>query len=822
MVVVYVRYQLPICRATELATYSICNGPFSSRTVRFFNGRVYFLPSYNKTRQITEENKLIARFLNTTVSKIILTDILIVRPFISKLFSCLFHGDSRIYLKNLFILDCKTLDSKQISQIFKKLFAKYGNAFITFSEWRDIAKYYGNVINISRLENAICDSESPIELNFNQQAGHGDKIANKYYGITLNESSIMREHQLAKFKFISDTWFNSIFKCNTVNAIQKPEAALNMNSVQSSFLEANCDKKSQSNEISLSLLQSIYGKDASFKSLEQEMAVNHVLFKNRDLLYISGTGSGKSLLFFLQCLSSKSQSVLIIVPLLSLIDDISERFLSIGLSVCTSIYQYHSQNAIILTPEKTMDANFTNFITQVYLSGQLSRIFIDEAHLISTDSGYRDSLLSMRFLRVVPVPLISLTATAPNWIVNDIVEKIYNNIAPEIIRCKTNRWNIKYSIVHEKSTEKLLNVLNECLDTCSKCDRIIIYFISIRELELFEGILNSCCFRYATYYSELSTEEKGINFSNWKSGNVNVMLATSSFGLGIDYASVKYVLLYGVPYSLEDYIQQSGRAGRNDKESCSLLFYNGMVESRRLSFIACKNGTDSIEYKNLQRAINFVKNNSVCMRKLISTYIDNCEIQCSDFPNCSLCDICCKKVNGIRSQTNEEQNNIILEKQVQITQSNINANRIFAVKLKSLLEIFKYNCIICYIKEGILVEHTETECNYIYKRCTKCFQREHAARHCKLPFVQVNWLCNSCRLPDSFGSEIFHVTDFGVDCYKGILENFGAALFEFERSFIQFDFDFKTYWFWLFKKCDCKIINLCSLFVKFGEKSGIV
>ena len=145
-------------------------------------------------------------------------------------------------------------------------------------------------------------------------------------------------------------------------------------------------------------------------------------------------------------------------------------------------------------------------------------------------------------------------------------------------------------------------------------------------------------------------------------------------------------------------------------------------------------------------------------------------------------------MSEIQSKTDEEQNNMILEKQVQITQSNINANRIFAVKLKSLLEIFKYNCIICYVKEGILVEHLEAECNYIYRCCTKCFQRGHEVLYCKLPVVQVNWLCNSCRLPNSFGSEIFHGTDFGVDCYKGILENFGAALFEFKRSFIQMDF----------------------------------
>lgn len=830
LLVVHIGSGIP-ARGSELATYSIVNGESSLRTVRIMDNLVYFLPSYNKTRQLTGKEKIIARFLDEKCSKLLAIDILIVRPFISKLAVCIYGSIGTIYLKDLFVLKAICLTGEKIGSIFVNLFAKYAGVHICISEYRDIAKYYCNMLNIERLsqlENGNSDEYCDAMVDFDSQAGHSESIANMYYGLSTNESNLVREHQLAKFKFISQLWHKKILHGNSANNSLKRK--LDNVSCDNEYPNASRLLESCTVEVSNSVLPAsvasavliqLYGPDAEFKLPEQKLAVEHVLRTNKDLLCILPTGSGKSVLFFACCLHNLSKSIIVVVPLLALIEDLKSRFSAFGLSTCECINEFTSQNAILLTPEKVCGSSFASFLSKIYHSGQLLKIFIDEVHLISTDSSYRSNLLQLSFIRTVPVPIVALTATCPEWIQRDIIHRVYNDIPPTVIRAQTNRKNISYSVFPEKSTQSLHNLVAFCLSNCSENDRVIVYFNSIRELESVEGHLSSNGFYCSVYYSSITTQEKNSNFGSWKSGTNKVMLCTSSFGLGIDYKSVKFVIMYGLPYSFEDYIQQSGRAGRDGSVAYSFLLYNEFIESKRLQSISTKNfHSSSAEYENLKRMIEFADNSSVCSRKLISTYFDNVQVDCNSLTGCSKCKICLDSEASSPECTVND--NDLLQEQVSITQSNINSNRIFATQLKSMLELLKNKCMLCYVQDGNLVEHDTSNCQKLYKRCLQCFQKNHVVRQCSLPLVKVNNICCHCHLPNYFEGQEFHEDDFTVNCYKGILSNFGAALYEFHRDFIPVQYDLKTYWHWLFRGCENRISNVCDLFVKFGLNKNTI
>ena len=816
-------------RGTELATYSISNGPLSLRTVRYSNEQIYFVTMYNKTRCITNNDKPIARFLDKTSSLLLINDILIVRPFIQKIASFLFESTDNIYMKNLFVIDNSLLDGEKITFTFSKIFSKECGIRIKFNDWRQIAEYFGNTLNITKYYNNTNDTSFE-NINFFEQAGHSEDIANKYYGLHDNESISLREHKFIEFRKISSIWNNLITGSLIVN--QNKNEVLN-NEVNASSIE-NLDTNTKScnshiislveDDYSLELLKKLFGNNYDFKSTEQKSAVDIVLNTKQDLVCILATGSGKSLLFLLKAIQNISLCNVIIVPLISLISDLKQRISHLGISVCDNYMNYMGESILLITPESGYGDNFTNLLGILYNGNQLGSIFIDEAHLFSTDSHYRPALLNQKYLRKFPVPLISLTATCPEWILNDIVLNLYNNIKPVIIHGDTNRYNISYSVVSEKSSVKLKSFIESIWSLLNDIDRIIVYFTSINELLSIEKFLLDIRIQSTTYYSKLSMQEKTNNFNNWTSGSCIIMLATSAFGLGIDYSSVKYVLLYGLPYSIEDYIQMGGRAGRNNLEAHSVLFYNYNQELRSMQKSYHDVSLSSSQYKNSEYMLKYASNTLLCRRIFISNYFDNKEVQCNQVLNCSLCDICKEKFklvsnNPMQCSTSVANSNLL--NQVSIVKKNINVKNMYVLSLKVMLNLLKNKCRLCFVINTNLLDHSLIQCPNLQGRCLKCLDRKHQVSRCTLRIIHRNDLCSQCLLPEYFEDECFHEDGFGDDCYKNVLFEFGIAVFYFRFDLIPETTLFDHYK-WLMSGNSQYIHNAAQLFVGFSRENNLI
>ena len=191
-------------------------------------------------------------------------------------------------------------------------------------------------------------------------------------------------------------------------------------------------------------------------------------------------------------------------------------------------------------------------------------IFIDEAHVFSTDRDFRPSVRRLPELTFLPnVRLVMLTATAPQWIMDDIRSNFFGqNRVPIVFRDATNRLNVRYEVNCSCSTfDPVAKQLVELLQNYSDLDRCIIYVPALELCGIVQLALDKVSVPSAIYSGQQDQSTNETSFGKWRDGLVKVMVATSAFGLGIDYPYVRSVYCYGLPYTMEEFVQETGRAG---------------------------------------------------------------------------------------------------------------------------------------------------------------------------------------------------------------------------------------------------------------------
>ena len=298
------------------------------------------------------------------------------------------------------------------------------------------------------------------------------------------------------------------------------------------------------------------------------------------------------------------------------------------------------------------------------------------------------------------------------------------------------------------------------------------------------------------------------------------MLATSAFGLGIDYGYVKFVLLYGLPYSFEDYIQMSGRGGRNGSDSFSILFLNSHIEQRNILKSRNTIPINSQQFQNSEFMLKYANNTLTCRRKIISSYFDGKEIGCNQVSLCNPCDICQKNSKTIDNNSLLVDNDNLVA-QSNIVQLNLNAKNMFVLQLKTMLNLLKSNCRLCFVINNNLLDHNISHCPNLQGRCLKCFSKNHIANRCNVITIHPSQFCSQCLLPDYFQDECFHEDQFGNGCYKSVLREFGMAIFHFKGNLTP-ETTISSHYKWLLMISNDFINNASILLVGFGSTLNLV
>jgi ATP-dependent DNA helicase RecQ len=337
-----------------------------------------------------------------------------------------------------------------------------------------------------------------------------------------------------------------------------------------------------------------------FRPLQEEVILS--IANQKDTLALMPTGGGKSITFQVYGLSTDG-ICLVVTPLIALIKDQVENLRAKNIKAL-SIYSGMSAREIDITlnnaiygdfkflyvsPERLASDKFRDFLIRM----KLNLIAVDEAHCISQwGYDFRPSYLAISDLRALfpAIPILALTATATQNVVEDIQDKLLFK-AKNVLQKSFQRENLTYLVRDKEDKNGYL------LETIKKAKGTGIVYVRSRkktrevaQILLAEGI--SADYYHAGLASEIRSEKQ----DNWMNGKSRVIVSTNAFGMGIDKPDVRFVIHLDLPDSLEAYFQEAGRAGRDEKKAVAVLLYNNS-DKRRLHKLV----TDCFpEQKNIQ------------------------------------------------------------------------------------------------------------------------------------------------------------------------------------------------------------------------------
>jgi len=323
----------------------------------------------------------------------------------------------------------------------------------------------------------------------------------------------------------------------------------------------------------------------SFKPLQEDIIRS--VAEGRDTLALMPTGGGKSITFQVPVLAGEG-TCLVITPLIALMKEQVNRLNSLEIK-SLMIHSAMSREEIDITLENCIYGDYKFlYVSPERISTQLfqgkvgrinlSLVAIDEAHCISQwGYDFRPSYLKIASLReriATDVPFLALTATATPNVIEDIMVKLAFR-EKNVLRTSFARKNISYLVrqVEEKGT-----YLVKTLDKVTGSG--IVYVRSRkRSKEVAEMLVNNGM-DADFYHAGLPDELRDKKQASWSTGKTRVIVSTNAFGMGIDKADVRFVIHWDVPDSIENYFQESGRAGRDGKPAYAVLLYSPADKTR--------------------------------------------------------------------------------------------------------------------------------------------------------------------------------------------------------------------------------------------------
>ncbi len=391
-------------------------------------------------------------------------------------------------------------------------------------------------------------------------------------------------------------------------------------------------------------LRKYFGFDA-FKG-KQEQIISNVL-SGANTFVIMPTGGGKSLCYQLPALLSDGTAI-VVSPLIALMknqvdairnvsdDEAVAHFLNSSLtkSEITRVKQDIQDGRtklLYVAPESLTKQENIDFLTSV----DISFFAIDEAHCISEwGHDFRPEYRRLReiFEKISNVPIIALTATATPKVQYDI-QKNLNMLDAVVFKSSFNRDNLYYEIRPKRDVEK--EIIRYIRTQEGKSG--IIYCLSRKKVEEMAELLQVNGINALAYHAGLDANTRAKHQDMFLMEEVNVIVATIAFGMGIDKPDVRYVIHHDIPKSLESYYQETGRAGRDGGEGECIAFYSYKDIEKLEKFLQGKPVAEQEIGRQLLSEIVSYAETSVCRRKFILHYFGEQfdEKNCNEF-----CDNC--------------------------------------------------------------------------------------------------------------------------------------------------------------------------------------
>ncbi|XP_023600496.1 ATP-dependent DNA helicase Q5 isoform X10 [Myotis lucifugus] len=355
-----------------------------------------------------------------------------------------------------------------------------------------------------------------------------------------------------------------------------------------------------------STLKKVFGFD-SFKTPLQESATMAVVKGDKDVFVCMPTGAGKSLCYQLPALLAKGITI-VISPLIALIQDQVDHLLALKDHLLALKVQVRSLNSklsaqekkellsdleqekprtklLYITPEMAASASFQPTLSSLVSRHLLSYLVVDEAHCVSQwGHDFRPDYLRLGALRsrLAHAPCVALTATATPQVREDVFAALHLKQPVAAFKTPCFRANLFYDVqFKELLSDPYGNLRDFCLKALGqKAGKGVLSGCGIvycRTREACEQLAIELSYRGLSakaYHAGLKASERTLVQNEWMEEKVPVIVATISFGMGVDKANVRFVAHWNIAKSMAGYYQESGRAGRDGRPSWCRLYYS--------------------------------------------------------------------------------------------------------------------------------------------------------------------------------------------------------------------------------------------------------
>lgn len=384
----------------------------------------------------------------------------------------------------------------------------------------------------------------------------------------------------------------------------------------------------------------------SFRPLQEEI-IRDVL-ERKDVFVLMPTGGGKSICYQLPALLMEGVTV-VVSPLISLMKDQVDGLEANGIAAACmnstlsarenrdvkTAFLENRLKVLYIAPERLMMPGTFAFLKK----GKVSLFAIDEAHCISEwGHDFRPEYRKLKLLRgstgFPDIPVIALTATATERVREDIISQLNLHLPPEKgpYVASFNRKNLYYEVRPKKETfSEITDYLRR-----HRGEAGIIYCQSRNSVEALTKKLNLAGFRALPYHAGLSDTERNRNQEMFIKDDVDIIVATIAFGMGIDKSNVRFVIHYDLPRNLESYYQETGRGGRDGSPCECILFFSRGDRFKIEYFISQKTNEKEkdISLVQLRQMVAYCEGNK-CRRQTLMEYFGE---ELSE--PCGNCDCC--------------------------------------------------------------------------------------------------------------------------------------------------------------------------------------
>lgn len=396
------------------------------------------------------------------------------------------------------------------------------------------------------------------------------------------------------------------------------------------------------------VLKTVFGYD-TFRPLQKEIIDN--VLKRKDTLAIMPTGGGKSLCYQLPSLIFEGITI-VVSPLISLMQDQVSGLETAGIPCvfinssltweeyleATNAIKENKVKIVYVSPEGLATSKIRELLSSPDLT--ISCITIDEAHCVSQwGHDFRPDYLEISTIRnyFPDAVMLALTATATENVRTDIAKNLRMK-NPAIYISSFNRENIFLEVQPKR------NGLQQVIACIKKHigESGIIYCYSRRQVDELTQTLDNLGYSVKNYHAGLDDKTRSKNQELFIKDEVQIIVATIAFGMGIDKPNVRFVINYDLPKSIEEYYQEIGRAGRDGLPSTALLLYSA-ADITKIRYFFEEDSNPEQSERLLQGMVNFATTRN-CRRKSLLAYFGEIYKPQEDFNTTQekfkCCDIC--------------------------------------------------------------------------------------------------------------------------------------------------------------------------------------